>query len=123
MDIQFQAEKILCAWALEFHECGDYDDGISIVQDGYAMDDDDNEDTQQPCYAIFVHRNSLRSTFPKHDTHRGLIMHRPSEEVCFYVWLDLASGKEQEINSPDTKLDLNQFHSMIIDIQRKHEDQ
>jgi hypothetical protein len=123
MDIQTQAEKILHTWALQFHECDDCPDGITIVPDGFAMDDDDNEDPQQPCYAIFVHRDSLSGEFPEHDTHGGIVVHRPKEEVCFYVWLDLSSDQEQEINMPDTELDLNEFYRMIVEIQRRCDDQ
>ncbi len=123
MDIQTQAEKILHTWALQFHEYEDCPDGISIVPDGFAMDDDDNEDQQQPCYAIFVHRDSLSGQFPEHEAYGGIVVHRPKEEVCFYVWLDLSSGQEQEINMPDTELDLNEFYRMIIEIQRIYDDQ
>lgn len=123
MDIQTQAESILRSWAQQFHECGDFDDGIKIVHDGFLTDDDGNEDEDQPCYAIFVHRDSLSGQFPEHDSHGGLVVHRPSEEVCFYVWLDLDSGQDQEINEPNTALDLNDFYRMIIEIQSKYEDQ
>lgn len=123
MNSQTQAKTILSTWALEFHEYGDFDDGISIVQDGYAMDDDDNEDPQQPCYAIYVHRDSLSGNFPEHKTFNGVVVERPNEEVCFYVWINLANGEVQEIILPDTELDLNDFYSIIIEIQRKHEDQ
>jgi hypothetical protein len=123
MDVQTQAEKILHTWALNFHKFDEYPDGISIVPDGFAMDDDDNEDPQQPCYAIFVHRDSLSGQFPEHDTYGGIVVHRPIEEVCFYVWLDLATNQEQEINTPDTELDLDEFYRMIIEIQRSYRDQ
>lgn len=122
MDIQPQAEKILHTWALSFHVYDEYPDGISIVPDGFATDDDDNEDPQKPCYAIFVHRDSLSGQFPEHDTYGGLVVQRPNEEVCFYVWLDLTSGQEQEINMPDTALDLDDFYRTILEIQLRYKD-
>ena len=123
MNTQQNAEAILRTWAEQFHECGDYDNGIKIVHDGFLTDDDGNEDENQPCYAIFVHRDSLRSDFPEHDTAHGLIAHRPDEEACFYVWLDLATGEDQEINTPETELDIKKVYRTIIDIQRKYDDQ
>ena len=123
MNIERQAEAILRHWAQQFHECGDYDDGVKIVHDGYLTDDDGNEDEDQPCYAIFVHRDSLSSNFPAHDTAHGLIAHRPDEEACFFVWLNLATGEDQEINIPETELDVDQVYQIIINIQRKYDDQ
>lgn len=123
MNTQQKAEAILRTWAEQFHECGDYDDGIKIVHDGFLTDEDGNEDENQPCYAIFVHRDSLRGDFPEHDTEHGSIAHRPDEEACFYVWLDLATGEDQEINTPDTELDIKKVYRTIIDIQRKYDDQ
>lgn len=123
MNIQQKAESILHTWANEFHECGDFDDGIKIVFDGYFTDDDGTEDENQPCYAIFVHRDSLRGNFPEHDTAHGFIAHRPDEEACFYVWLDLTTGQEQEINTPDTELDIKKVYRIIIEIQHKYDNE
>lgn len=120
MNIEQQAEAILRHWAQQFHECGDCDEGVKIVHDGYLKDDDGNEDEDQPCYAIFVHRDSLSGIFPAHDTAHNLIAHRPSEEACFYVWLNLATGEDQEINIPDTELDVDQIYRLIVEIERKY---
>lgn len=121
MKTEDAAHAILRLWAKQFHDYGDYDEGIKIIHDGYAMDDDGNEDEDQLCYAIFVHRDSLDHDFPDHDTASGLIIHRPSEEACFSVWLDLATGTDQEINEPSTELDLQKVYRQIIEIQQKYE--
>lgn len=120
MSIEQQAEAILRNWAQQFHQRGDYDEGIKIVHDGYLTDEDGNEDEDQPCYAIFVHRDSSTGSFPAHDTSHGLIAHRPSEEACFYVWLNLATNQDQEINTPDTELNVDLVYRLIVEIESKY---
>jgi hypothetical protein len=65
----------------------------------------------------------LSGNFLEHKTFNGIVVERPNEEVCFYVWLNLANGQVQEIILPDTELDLNDYYSIIIEIRLKHEDQ
>ena len=64
-------------------------DGIKIIFDGYAEDDDGDPDTNSLSFAVFIHRDSVTGQFPDHDTAWNLIIHRPSEEMHFYVWYDL----------------------------------
>jgi hypothetical protein len=115
-----KADEILRSWALEFHESGDYDDSIKIVFDGYLEDDDGLTDESQPCYAIFVHKDSLSGKFPPQDDSNGFIAHRSDQEVCFYVWLNLETDEEQEINEPDTDLNIEDFYDIIIAIEEKY---
>jgi hypothetical protein len=121
MSKRYEAEDILIAWAKEFHDCGDHDDGICIVHDGYATNDDDEEDENKPCYAIFVRLDSFTKKFPPHDTTHGMIIHRPNEEAHFSVWLDLETDESQEINEPDhVNVDLENIYKIIIKIEKRY---
>ena len=117
-----KAHKILRSWALEYHESGEYDDAVNIVFDGYLEDDDGCTDEAQPCYAIFVHKDSLQRHFPPHDNSHGFIAHRPDQEVCFYVWLNLDSSEDQEINEPESDINIDEFYDIIIELDRRYRD-
>ena len=62
-------------------------------------DDDGPKNPDLRSYAIFIHRNSgdVAFEFPEHEFTPWGLIHRPSEEVCIYVWHDLETDS-LEIN-------------------------
>lgn len=101
---QNQAIEFLKEWVLEFHQCGDKWDCIEIIQDGYAEDDDGEPIEHEPCYAIFINKNShLIDVFPEHENatvgHVTLV-HKRSDDYCAYVWINEETDNI-DINTPD----------------------
>ena len=74
---------------------------VKIIFEQYGLDDDDQEDTSQKCYSIFVHKNSgaKKFSFPHHESAFGLIVHRGDEEVYFRAWYD---NNENSLSLNDT---------------------
>lgn len=64
---------------------------VKIAFDGYAEDDDGDEDRSSESYAVYVHKDALSDDFifPEHEDAFWAIVHRPSEEVHLNVWYDL----------------------------------
>ena len=78
---------------------------VKIMFEEYGIDDDDEEDTSQKCYSIFVHKNSGKKkfSFPPHESAFDLIVHRGDEEVYFRAWYD----------NSENSLSLNDTHEAI----------
>jgi hypothetical protein len=74
---------------------------VKIIFEQYGLDDDDEADTSQKCYSIFVHKNSGEKKFniPPHEDAFGLIVHRPDQEVYFRAWYD---NSEDSLSLNDT---------------------
>ena len=74
---------------------------VKIIFEQYGLDDDDQEDTSQKCYSIFVHKNSgtKKFIFPHHKFAFGQIVHREDEEVYFRAWYD---NNENSLSLNDT---------------------
>ena len=74
---------------------------VKIIFEQYGLDDDDEADTSQQCYSIFVHRNSgtKKFSFPLHESAFGLIVHRGGQEVYFRAWYD---NNENSLSLNDT---------------------
>lgn len=116
---QEQLENILHKWANLHHNGKKVDAGIEIISDGYLEDAMGKQDMNQPCYAVFIHRDSLLKPFPKHDLAFGYVAHRLNEEACFYVWLDLKNNKPQEIAEPtNTSLDILSVYQIVFETER-----
>ena len=78
---------------------------VKIIFEQYGLDNDDEEDTSQKCYSIFVHKNSgtIKFSFPHHESAFGQIVHRGDEEVYFRAWYD----------NSENSLSLNDTHEAI----------
>ena len=123
---KYDPVTILGQWAIEFHECGDFPDQVSIIFDGYAENEDGSEDKSSFCYAIFVHKNSGSKgfKFPEHITHGNLITHS-TDEACFYVWLNDVDGEvtvENISDGDDSTDDLDKFHKIIVKIEKEFQE-
>jgi len=119
-------EQVLGAWAQIYDECGDFPDEIKIMFDGYSEADEEDgveEALRSRCYAVFVHKLSATENFvfPEHDDAHGLVVHRPDEEVCFFVWLD-ADGQVEMVSDLDNEEDEAWVREVIMAVQRRYED-
>lgn len=63
---------------------------IKIAFDGYAEDDDGNENRSQLSFALYIHADATTDgfTFPSHEYEFGILSHRPFVEVYHNVWYD-----------------------------------
>jgi hypothetical protein len=78
---------------------------VKIIFEQYGLDDDDELDTSQKCYSIFIHKDSGHKNFcfPIHESAFGQIVHRGDEEVYFRAWYD----------NSENSLSLNDTHEAI----------
>ena len=119
-------EQVLGAWAQVYDQCGDFPDEIKIMFDGYSEADEGDgveEELRSRCYAVFVHKLSGTENFlfPEHDDAYGFVVHRPDEEVCFFVWLD-ADGQVEMVSDLENEEDEAWARDVIIAVQRRYED-
>ena len=117
-------EDVLRAWVKEYHACGDFPDEIKILFDGYSETEEgeDDESARETCYAVFVHRRSAEEgfVFPEHETLRGLVVHRPSEETSFSVWVN-AQDEVTDISELDEPKDYEWVGDVILAVQRRYD--
>lgn len=62
---------------------------IKIAFDGYA-EGDDGDDESKLSFAVYIHKDADTEDFefPGHESSSWGVEHRPSEEVCHFVWFD-----------------------------------
>lgn len=126
-------EEIVESWVREFYatmdedpevgdNSGDTPNGVKIIYDGCAEDDDGYPDRNSLSFAVFVHKDSLTKEFPEHNLTPWCLIHRPKEEVCIYVWYDCFEDKievipfEESYGSDSTELDYDFVYKLINDI-------
>lgn len=70
---------------------GNIPKGIKIIFDGYGYNErtDNQDDTNRMSFAVFIHKKSLVDYFPPHEVSFNMVLHRPKEECCIYVWYNL----------------------------------
>jgi len=98
---------------------------IKIAFDGYAEDDDEVEDLNMESYAVYIHKEAatVGFVFPKHDSTPWAIVHRPSDEVCHFVWYDKENAtyegpsladcaESSEVSWDDVERVINQLNAM-----------
>ena len=63
---------------------------IKIAFDGYAEDDDGEEDRSKQSFAVYIHKDADTDgfVFPEHESAFLSVEHRPSAEVYHNVWYD-----------------------------------
>ena len=97
------------------NDSGDTPFGVKIIFDGYAENDDGSEDINTESFAVFVHKDSLTKEFPPHELTPWALIHRPKEEVCFWVWYETDTDEVTVIPFEDnssTELD----HKFVTDL-------
>lgn len=112
------AMAILRYWAERFRDLGVCPVPIRIISNGYAKNNNYNEDQNLPFYALFIGAASLgRPSLPRESIHDPVI-HRPIDEVCFIVWLNLETNEPEEIREPDlADLEIEKYYEIIIEIE------
>jgi hypothetical protein len=89
---------------------------VKIIFEQYGLDDDDEEDTSQKCYSIFIHKNAGKKkfNFPLHESAFSLIVHRPDQEVYFRAWYD--NGEDSlSLNDTDEAISESEISPEEID--------
>ncbi len=89
---------------------------VKIIFEQYGLDENDEEDTSQKCYSIFVHRNSGKKkfVFPAHESSFRTINHREDEEVYFRAWYD--NGEDLiSLNDTDEAISESKINPDVID--------
>ena len=108
-------------------DSGDAPAGVKIIFDGYGYNEETNEedDTNQMSFAVFVHKTSLTEDFPEHDITPWALIHRPKEEVCIYAWYDCEEDEVSIIPFEDnnsTELDHEFVTNLIFEIKKRDND-
>ena len=108
-------------------DSGDAPFGVKIIFDGYGYNEETNEedDTNQMSFAVFVHKTSLTEDFPEHEQTPWALIHRPKEEVCIYAWYDCEEDEVSIIPFEDnnsTELDHKFVTDLIFEIKKRDDD-
>lgn len=77
---------------------------IKIAFEGYAEDDDGDDDYESLSFMMYVHKDSNKKgfKFPQHEeTSWGIILSRDEEEVSICGWFNSAIGDWEVILDPD----------------------
>jgi len=84
---------------------------MKIIFDGYGDLETDDEyieggNKNMESFAVFIHKDALTEgfVFPEHDSAWNMIIHRPKEEVCIWVWHDVEKN-EWEILDLEERLE------------------
>lgn len=106
--------------------------GVKIIFDGYGILEWEDDDGNYQCdehgdkttlsFAVFVHKDSLTKEFPEHEITPWALIHRPKEEVCFWVWYDENTDDVDVIpfeENNSTELDPNFVVEMIHNIKAR----
>ena len=72
---------------------GEVPEGIKIIFEAYSEDDDGNLNKDDLCFAVFIHKESVNGLFPEHDGAYNMVIHRPREEMYFFVWFNTHSDE------------------------------
>lgn len=130
-------EEVIDGWVREFictmddghvepgNDSGNAPFGVKIIFDGYGYNeetDEENGDESMMSFAVFVHKNSLTEEFPEHELTPWALIHRPAEEVCFWVWYDVKDDSVDIIPLEDnnsTELDHEFIKELIMKIDER----
>lgn len=126
-DRDFYDEVLTKLWRAAWRDPEDLEIGVDIsdipsvkiIFDGYGYNEetDEHDDTNIESYALFIHRNSVESDFefPPHELTPWGLIHRPSEEICIYLWYDVEND-DLSINGLEdlSDCDLDEVEVMTI---------
>lgn len=100
---------------------------LKIIFDGFAEDDNGEEDQSNESYALFIHKDALKKgfVFPKHESGVWTVIHRPDEEVCLSAWYN---ANENYWTLPDDwkdsisnkKLTVELFEDILSKLYKRH---
>ena len=96
--------------------------GVKIIFDGYGYNEETgNQDDINVCtLAIFVHKDSLSGeVFPEHESNAWALVHRPKEEVCFWITYTIDDDfvDFNPFEDGDTELDHEFVYQLIRDLE------
>ena len=93
--------------------------GVKIIFDRYGENEDGSENLNALTFAIFVHKDSLKKSFPPHKSNSLAIINRRKEEVCFPAWFDLGKNSLTVNENDKTELDEKLFSKIIFEIDKR----
>jgi len=104
---------------------------MKIIFDGYGDLETDDEyieggNKNMESFAVFIHKDALTEgfVFPEHDSAWNMIIHRPKEEVCVYVWHDVEKNEWEilplEERLEDTELNTEQVMTIMEELHNRY---
>jgi hypothetical protein len=96
---------------------------VKIIFDGYGDLETDDEyieggNKNMESFAVFIHKDALAEgfVFPEHDSAWNMIIHRPKEEVCVYVWHDVEQDYWEILDLEDRLQDTSLNTEQVMEI-------
>ena len=100
---------------------------LKIIFDGFAEDDNGEEDQSNESYALFIHKDALNKNFvfPKHEVSPWSLVHRPDQEIWLHAWYDTTDNYwtlPDDLNdSIDNKnLSVELFEDILTTLYKRH---
>ena len=104
---------------------------MKIIFDGYGDLETDDEyieggNKNMESFAVFIHKDALTEgfVFPEHDMTPWALIHRPSEEVCIWVWHDVENNEWEilplEERLEDTELNGEQVMTIMEELHERY---
>ena len=104
---------------------------MKIIFDGYGDLETDDEyieggNKNMESFAVFIHKDALTEgfVFPEHDMTPWALIHRPSEEVCIWVWHDVEKNEweilDLEERLEDTELNSEQVMNIMEELHERY---
>ena len=104
---------------------------MKIIFDGYGDLETDDEyieggNKNMESFAVFIHKDALTEgfVFPEHDMTPWALIHRPSEEVCIWVWHDVENDEWEilplEERLEDTELNGEQVMTIMEELHERY---
>jgi hypothetical protein len=100
---------------------------LKIIFDGFAEDDNGEEDQSNESYALFIHKDALNKNFvfPKHEVSPWSLVHRPDQEIWLHAWYDTTDNywtlPDDWNDSIDNKnLSVELFEDILTTLYKRH---
>ena len=100
---------------------------LKIIFDGFAEDDNGEEDQSNESYALFIHKDALNKNFafPKHEVAPWSLVHRPDQEIWLHAWYDATDNywtlPDDWNDSIDNKnLSVELFEDILSKLYKRH---
>ena len=96
---------------------------MKIIFDGYGDLETDDEyieggNKNMESFAVFIHKDALTEgfVFPEHDMTPWALIHRPSEEVCIWVWHDVENNEWEILPLEERLEDVDMTEEEVMNI-------
>jgi hypothetical protein len=96
---------------------------MKIIFDGYGDLETDDEyieggNKNMESFAVFIHKDALTEgfVFPEHDMTPWALIHRPSEEVCIWVWHDVENNEWEILDLEERLEDVDMTEEEVMNI-------